>query len=50
MISFDALLRAFYWSTRVDQLHALRFLERDLQVSITHASMKVGVFDIQSIA
>src|ERR1044072_598539 len=46
----DALLRSFHWSTRVDQLHALWFLQCGLQVSITDTSVKVGVFDIQTIA
>src|SRR6185503_924402 len=43
------LLSSFHWSTRVNQLHALGFPERDLQVSITDASVKVGVLDIQAI-
>src|ERR1044072_5415563 len=46
----QAFLRALDWTTRVDQLHALRFGERDLQVRIAHARVKVGVLDIQTIA
>src|ERR1041384_2289119 len=46
----QALLRSLDWSTRVDQLHPLRFPERDLQVSITDATVKVGVLNVQTIA
>jgi len=45
-----ALLRFVDWSTRVDQLHAFGFFERDLEVRITHTAMKVGVLDIKTIA
>src|SRR5262249_38285684 len=38
---FHTCLRAFHWTTRVNQLHALRFGQRDLQVSIAHARVKV---------
>src|SRR6185369_4187855 len=47
---FHAFLRAFHWSTRIDQLHARRFGECNLQVCVTHARVKVSVFDVQPIA
>ena len=47
---FDAFLCVVDWSTRVNQLHALRFGQRDLQVRITHARVKVGFLDVESIA
>src|SRR5678816_1174506 len=45
-----ALLRFVDWSTRIDQLHALGFFERNLEVGITHPAVKVGVFDIETVA
>jgi len=39
-------LRLLDWTTRVDQLHALRLGERDLQVRIAHARVKVSVLDV----
>src|SRR5215217_8446729 len=47
---FQTRLCVLNWTTRVDQLHALRFGERDLQISIAHARVKVGILDVQTIA
>src|SRR5215213_4681663 len=47
---FHTLLCALDWSTRVDQLHPLRFRQRDLHIRIAHAGVKVSVLDIKSIA
>src|SRR4029079_11984574 len=40
---FHTLLCVLDWTTRIDQLHTLRFRKRDLQVRIAHTRMKVGV-------
>src|SRR5689334_22981280 len=46
----QAFLRVLDWTTRVNQLHAVRFGPRDLQVSIAHARVKVGFLDVEPIA
>src|ERR1051325_6647432 len=46
----QAFLRLLHWSTRIDQLHALRFGSRDLQVGIAHARVEVCFLDVESIA
>src|ERR1041384_3476904 len=45
----NALLRAFHWSTGVDQLDSLGFGEGNLQIRVAHASVKVGIFDIETV-
>src|SRR5215213_1679317 len=47
---FHTFVRVLHWTTRIDQLHALRFGERDLQIRIAHAPVKFGGLDIQTIA
>src|SRR6185369_3145354 len=47
---FQTRLRLFDWATRIDQLHAVRLRECDLQVRIAHARVKVGMLDVESIA
>src|SRR5688572_26964020 len=45
----NLLLRAFHWSTRIDQLHSLGFSQRYLQIRLADTSVKVGIFDIQPV-
>src|SRR6185369_16627044 len=45
---FHAFLRTVHCSTRIDQFHALRFGERNLQVCVTHSSMEVSMFDVEA--
>src|SRR5262244_86363 len=47
---FHTFLCVLDRATRINQLHALRFSQRDLQISITHARVKVGFLDVESIA
>jgi hypothetical protein len=47
---FEALLRVLDWSTCVDQLHSLRFGQRDLQISIAYACVKVVFLDVETVA
>src|SRR5215216_2917673 len=42
---FNTLLRVLDWTSRIDQLHTLRFSQCDLQIRIAHARVKLGVFD-----
>src|ERR1041385_6142769 len=46
----DARLRVLDSTTRINQLHALRFGQRNLQVSIANALVKVRFLDVESIA
>ena len=46
----EVLLRVLDWTTRVDQLHSLRFGEGDLQIGVAYACMKVVFLDVETIA
>ena len=50
---FHALLRFFDWSTRIDQLHTVRFFERDLEETLVRAMLPpvfpVTLHDMQAL-
>src|SRR5262249_1648875 len=46
----DTFLCLLDWTTRIDHFHSLGFGQRDLQISIAHARVKVGFLDVEPVA
>ena len=46
----NVFVSVFDWTTRINQLHAPGFGERNLEIRVAHARVKVSMFDVEPVA